>query len=392
MPPSRKPLEESTLVAILRPYQLKLRSYRPILAGSIGSNYHVETDAGPLFLRVSRGRREADLRFECELIWHLGSRGLSTPPLFRTREGAPYVLLPPPEGITTGLLGTSPPRTSAQLFSWVDGDEHTDAEIDASRAREAGATLALLHLGAGELRERRPGQYTLAQTLRRLTRLKLDVQAMIDLSAVLEELSLEAARLSGARRADLPHGVGHNDLFPDNLLYLRHSPRPSVSHVREQRTVLLDLEQAAVIPYVYDVAVGLIAFCAPMPVQPEAEAESGADSTQSPVSAVMPPLSIDGRLGPLLPVTARAFLDGYQELRVLGDLEWQGLYEELRYAALRFTVTRLIDVHGYTHAEVTPVLRLPPPTSRHRKDFADMLWRLRSLMAIGEAALLDSLR
>ena len=64
---------------------------------------------------------------------------------------------------------------------------------------------------------------------------------------------------------------------------------------------------------------------------------------------------------------------GYQSVRALSDDEWQGLYWELRFAAVRFTVTRLTDVHRYGTA--TPRGVAPG------KDFRDFLWRLHHLIA-----------
>ncbi len=79
---------------IVRHYNLTLRGLWPLARGTINSNYLIDTDAGPLFLRVSEGKLSADAQFEAGLIWHLGSRGLRTPALWRTRSGDAYVPLP----------------------------------------------------------------------------------------------------------------------------------------------------------------------------------------------------------------------------------------------------------------------------------------------------------
>ena len=67
-------------------------SLRGLRAARSIANYHVHTDAGPAFLRINQGKTEADAVFESELIWHLGSHGLATPQLWRTRTSAPYVM------------------------------------------------------------------------------------------------------------------------------------------------------------------------------------------------------------------------------------------------------------------------------------------------------------
>ena len=56
---------------------------------------------------------------------------------------------------------------------------------------------------------------------------------------------------------------------------------------------------------------------------------------------------------------------------------------DARFAALRFTVTRLTDVH-------LPRLRAPAPplaAGRHSKDYRDMLRRLEALQALPPEAL-----
>ena len=72
------------------------------------------------------------------------------------------------------------------------------------------------------------------------------------------------------RQRDLPSGIGHSDLFPDNLLFAgRRTVR--IQAVTRSGPLgqlaplgwILDLEQAATIPYIYDVAVALLSFCAP---------------------------------------------------------------------------------------------------------------------------------
>src|SRR5207244_2455040 len=98
--------------------------------------------------------------------------------------------------------------------------------------------------------------------------------------------------------------------------------------------------------------------------------------------------SPEERLGPLRHGAARALLDGYQAERPLSAAEREGLYEELRFAALRFTVTRLTDVHLRAGGR-----KDGPPASRplHTKDYRDYLWRLQALMDLGPGPLCPGL-
>lgn len=369
--PPKTPLDADALQAILRHYSLRLRDFAAIPQGTINSNYRVITDEGPLFLRVCEGKSLADATFESSLIWHLGTRGLRTPPLWRTRSGSPFVPFRPGQPV--------------MMFSWVDGHQRADAELDESYAFHIGELLARLHLSTADLRHGHVGIYTQRHIAERLGRLQRDAQAQAALGPVLASLSRELEFLSRARSTTLPRGIGHSDLFPDNMLFPCKPPRHrlgSATTPPEQSGWVLDLEQAATAPRIYDLAVTLLACCAPAPELAPQTATASDDPARDadPSPAATPDPSADvasdadrGRIGPLVSGTARALVAGYQSLRALSADEWLGLYAELRFAAVRFTVTRLTDVHRYG----TPT---PRPTVAG-KDFREFLWRLHRLIA-----------
>ncbi|MCS6915357.1 MAG: homoserine kinase [Myxococcales bacterium] len=338
----RTPISPPELESLLRQYPIPLRPnarLTPLPGGTINTNYRLDTADGPLLLRVNEGKTEGEVRFEAALIWHLGSRGFPTPQLWRTRRGEPLVWLPGREGR---------PDKAVMLMQWAEGVELVEADIDEVAAREAGLALARLHLCTADFPLRREGSYTLAHIRRRIDRLHHEPRIP---DGIVEHLAREAERLLMARRGGLPAGVGHNDLFPDNVLF---------SCRRRRRLVwVLDLEQAAVLPYVYDLAVALLSFCAA-------------------------PGTTDERIGPLRRALARALLAGYGTLRPLSDDEREALYEELRFAALRFTVTRLTDV--YLGAAWPPGEERP-----HDKDYRQFLGRLTALEEIDTACLRQAL-
>lgn len=409
-PPAGRPktvISDEQAAQILQPFGLRQRGpLQLLLRGTINSNYRIETDEGPLFLRINEGKTDADADFESQLIWHLGSRGVQTPPLWRTRSGQPYVRFRPQRGAES---------KQAMLFSWVHGIEKTEHEIEPEDARLVGARLAELHLSAARLPAARAGIYTLQRITERLRRVRADAHAVMDLGPVLDALSDEAQRLAAERspeqQGSLPRGLGHSDLFPDNFLFPR----------RGDGGWILDLEQAAVVPYVYDVAVALLAFCAPVrcwPSEGPAEAITDADTVTDADAAPAPDApgtQETGAIGPLQLEQARAFIAGYQALRVLGDADWRALHAEARYAALRFTVTRLTDVSGYgtsrertgpaaqpanpvtdthtlTHATAHALTRPPGHSPSHSKDYRDFLERLEKLQAVSATDLVDALR
>ena len=140
-------LSTEDAAAILRHYRLSLRQLHAIPQGTINSNYQVITDAGPLFLRVCEGKSWADAAFESALIWHLGSRGLRTPALWRTRSGSAFVPFRRGQPV--------------MLFSWVSGRQVADSAIDTAHAFHIGELLAELHLAAADIRREHAGIYTL---------------------------------------------------------------------------------------------------------------------------------------------------------------------------------------------------------------------------------------
>jgi len=373
--PPKTRLGADELQAILRQYSLRLRDFAAIPQGTINSNYCVHSDEGTLFLRVCEGKSLADAAFESSLIWHLGTRGLRTPPLWRTRSGSPFVPFRPGQPV--------------MLFSWVDGRQLTDAELDESYAFHIGELLAQLHLSTADLRHGHVGIYTPRHIADRLQRMQNNALAQAAVGSVLTSIAGELDWLSRTRLRTLPRGIGHSDLFPDNLLFPQKPPRHrlgSTSTPPQHSGWVLDLEQAATVPLIYDLAVSLLACCAPVPKlaiqtatdhdhdEPPEEPAAATLSTSDAAAA-----SDSSRIGPLQSRTARALVAGYQSLRALSSEEWRGLYAELRFAAVRFTITRLTDVHRY--GSVSPISVVAG------KDFREFLWRLHRLIATSDEQL-----
>ncbi len=339
----QQPLTEEEAQHILRSYNLRLRALRRIPRGTINTNFWVDTDGGPAFLRINEGKSEEDVRFESELIWHLGSHGLLTPQLWRTRSSQPYVMW---------RRDAHAAAQPVMLMTWVDAPELTEPELTPAHTYIVGALLGQLHLCTAGFPQARPGSYTASRIKARLHRMQADPRATVEVAPLLGELLAEAEALQLDRRRDLPSGIGHSDLFPDNLLFsswahrrarrARLLPEPLLPGgglgLHGQLGWILDLEQAATIPLVYDLAVALLAFCAP--AHPAAQ-------------------DLEPTLGPLDRARAQALVAGYQTMRVLGEAEWSALPSELRWAAVRFTTTRLTDVEHY--GQPAPAAPLGPP-------------------------------
>jgi homoserine kinase type II len=126
-------------------------------------------------------------------------------------------------------------------------------------------------------------------------------------------LKAELAALATERAVALPSGLIHGDLFVDNVLFLPTG---------EALSALLDFEQASWGRLAYDLAVTVLAF------------GFGRDDFR--------------------PELTRALIDAYVASRPPGADERIAFGAELRFAACRFAVTRITDVHLKQGAGAAP--------------------------------------
>ena len=290
------------MARVLAPFDLKPRRVRALDAGTVNAVYRVDTDGGAVFVRVNQGKSEADVRYEAALLWHLGARRFPTPQPLRRGDGMPYVV-----------------HCSKYLtvFPWVAGEAVDEARITVEHAARIGVLLGRLHRAAADFAPRRDGIYTFERIAARWDGIRADPRVAPIAPLVDEEVAwLRASRLPSTS------GTIHGDLFADNVLWQGPSP------------IALDFEQASTGRYAYDLAVTLLAWC-----------WDGADLDEA---------------------RTRALAGGYASQRPLDDGDRAALYAESRFAALRFTVTRLTDVHL-------------PNADRPGKDYRDYLARLQRL-------------
>jgi homoserine kinase type II len=279
-------LAEADVRAILRDFGAEgYRAHLPIAVGTINTNVRVETDGGTLFLRVNEGKSRDDVGREAAIVAHVAARGVPTPVPRTARSGQPFV---------------SWKDQIVSLFPWVPGRTLERAELTPAHAAAAGAALARLHLAGADFADRRAGRYEPEEIERRLVHVaSLGRPELMPAQAI---LTGELGALAGERAADLPLGVIHGDLFVDNVLYLD-----------DQLAALLDFEQASWGRLAYDLAVTVLAF------------GFGRDDFR--------------------PDLTRALLDAYAAVRPPTPAERAAFGAELRFAACRFTVTRITDVH-----------------------------------------------
>ncbi|MEO8702799.1 MAG: homoserine kinase [Kofleriaceae bacterium] len=267
-----------------------IRRTTPIAAGTINSNYGVETDDGHWFVRVNEGKAEADVAWEARVVSALAAAGVVTPPPLPARDGRPYA-----------------PLTSARkwvsVFPWRAGAHVATAELTPEIASSLGRELARLHRAGLELPPawRRGSIYDHDHLVSRYARFASNCDPALAhaIDILGDELAVCAAAAGTRRRATT--GIIHGDLFRDNVLW-----------EADRIVAILDFEQASGGSLAYDLGVCINDWA----------------WTGEP--------RID---------LAAALLDGYREVRELAPEDRAALPIEVRAAAARFTITRITDVY-----------------------------------------------
>jgi len=272
------------LTAFLAGYDLgELLSYKGIAEGVENSNFLLHTSRGHFILTLYEKRVAAgDVPFFLALMEHLAARGITCPQPVKNRKGG-----------TLGKLAGRP----AAIVSFLDG-----MWIRRPRAHHCaavGEALAKLHLAGADFPRKRRNALSVDgwRPLYEQTAGRADsVQ-----HGLAETIERELAYLEKAWPRDLPQGVIHADLFPDNVFFLG-----------DRLSGLIDFYFACTDILAYDVAICLNAWCF--------EADHSYNVTKG-----------------------RNLLQAYARTRPLAAAELAALPLLARGAALRFLLTRLVD-------------------------------------------------
>jgi homoserine kinase type II len=290
------------------------QSFKGIAEGVENSNFHLQTERGAFILTLYEKRvREVDLPFFLGLLEHVAARGIACPIPVRDRKGAQWTHLNGrPAALLTFLNGLSLRRP------------------DVAHCAEAGIALADLHAAGTGFAVDRPnalgisGWPELAKgVLERADSVQPGMRALI-------EETLTA--LEGRWPEQLPKGVIHADLFPDNVLFMSGKV-----------SGLIDFYFACNDLIAYDLAVMLNAWCFE---------SDGFNITKG-----------------------RALMAAYRRRRKLSDAEIDALPVLATGAALRFLLTRLYDLINHD-----PMALVRP------KDPRDFFKRLRFHRTVKDAA------
>jgi homoserine kinase type II len=272
------------LKAFLAGYNIgELTSYRGIAEGVENSNFMLHTTKGQFILTLYEKRvNEADLPFFLGLMQHLQTRGLVCPlPVLRNDGSMIGKLAGRPAAIITFLEGTWPRLPTA------------------NHCRQLGVVLAKMHVAGADFKLTRRNGLTL-EDWRPLWDKCADFADNI-VPGLLAEAERDLKDLEAGWPRDLPRGVIHADLFPDNVFFLG-----------DKLSGIIDFYFACTDILAYDLATCLNAWC------------------------------FDGD-GAFNIAKGVALFEGYQSVRKLSADEMAALPLLARGSALRFMLTRLYD-------------------------------------------------
>ena len=277
-------VSDEELDAFINQYDIgALTSYKGIAEGVENSNFLVQTETGPYILTLYEKRvNPNDLPFFLGLKEHLSTRGITCPTPLRDRQGK-----------ALGHLAGRP----AAMVSFLEGMWVRRPNV--SHCEQVGAALAQMHAAGQDFELTRDNALSVPGW-RPLFAMCADKADSVQ-PGLREEIEKELDFFEANWPADLPAGVIHADLFPDNVFFLRN-----------QLSGLIDFYFACNDLLAYDIAICINAWCF--------EPDDMFNVTKT-----------------------RALLKGYQSQRALTKGEYDALPLLARGAALRFLLTRLYD-------------------------------------------------
>ncbi len=277
-------VDDDELNAFVARYDIgKLLSCKGIAEGVENSNFLLRTEKNNYILTLYEKRvNPDDLPFFLGLMDHLASKGIECPTPIHDRAGA-----------ALSRLAGRP----AAMVSFLDG-----VSVRRPMPRhcaEVGEALAAFHLAGQDFAIRRANALNVHgwRPLYEASAARADEVA----SGLREELARELDMLEAQWPDDLPSGVIHADLFPDNVFF-----------IGERLSGLIDFYFACNDAFAYDLGICLNAWCF--------EGDGAFNITK-----------------------ARALLQAYAAKRPLTKDEFDALPLLARGSAMRFLLTRLYD-------------------------------------------------
>ena len=284
----------------------ELNSYAGIKNGSVNSHYLIETKRGKFFAKIDEVKSEVEVKQELDLLLHLRKQNFPCLQPVKSKGGRLYL----------DLQGKS-----LTVSRYIDGVELASKAMTPIHLSALGHILANLHLIGRSYKKGIDNRFG----FNRIVSIYRDVRRQLPshLKNIVRVLDDEFSYLENYLDNNLPKGIIHGDLFPDNVKFKSN-----------RLTGVMDFEAACRGKLIYDLATAVNALC-----------------------------FLDNRFRI---DRFEALISGYESLRPLSLPEWDSFPNELRFSALRFTVTRIKDFY----------LRSVDENQRIYKDYKEFYDRL----------------
>ena len=283
-----------------------LVSFTGIKNGSVNTHYLVETKRGRYFAKIDEVKSEIEVKQELELLFHLRKQNFPCLQPLKSK---------------TGRFHLDVQNKCLTVNKFIEGTELTVEAINLTHLNALGHALANLHLIGRSYKKGIDNRFG----FNRIVSIYRDVRRQLPthLKNIVRVLDDEFTYLENYLDNNLPKGIIHGDLFADNVKFKGN-----------RLTGVMDFEAACRGKLIYDLATAVNALCF---------------------------------LGDRYQIDRfEALISGYESLRPLSLPEWDSFPNELRFSALRFTVTRIKDFY----------LRGTDDSQRIYKDFKEFYDRL----------------
>ncbi len=258
-------------------------SFKGIAEGVENSNYLLRTTKSQYILTLYEKRvNENDLPFFLGLMEHLAGKNINCATPIEDKDGQ----------ILKKLCGRP-----AALIGFLNG--LSVMKPDANQCRQLGSSMAEMHLAAADFNMNRPNDLSIEGWVGLAKKCEARADECFD--GLAEIIESEMSFLSENWPSELPAGIIHADLFPDNVFFLDG-----------KLSGLIDYYFACSDLLSYDIAISLNSWCF--------EKDGSFNVTK-----------------------ATKLIAGYHQVRPLSDQEIAALPILCRGASMRFLLTRLYD-------------------------------------------------
>jgi homoserine kinase type II len=254
-------------------------------------NFIVDAGRSRYVFRFDRGKGELEVKREVDLLLYLRKHEFPCPQPLADRKSRHY------RSVAGACL---------TAFKFIDGRAPNVVQLTLAQIENVGRALAELHVVGKGYKKGIDNRFS----FERVAELWSGMRGQLPhyFKKITRTLDEEADYLANYLETKLPKGVINGDLIEENVL------------VKGDKLVaMLGFDSACRGKFIFDLATAVNAVC-----------------------------FVEGRYDLK---RFEALISGYESLRTLSLAEWDAFPNELRFSALRFTVTRLQEVLGFPSAE-----------------------------------------